>query len=425
MAKQSKSSGINILVKVLLGIFTLGLYFLLRKSDKKKSKMREWVDAIVFAVIAATIIRTFFIEAFTIPTPSMEKTLLVGDFLFVSKINYGPRIPKTPLSFPFAHHTLPFTESTKSYLEWIKLSYRRLPGFEKIENNDVVVFNYPIEDFRPVDKRENYIKRCVGIPGDTLELRESQVFINNKELLLPEQAQINYHVKTDGTGFNPKKLREMDIKDEDERILSNQGDFEVIMTAENAEKIKKFANVQSVTPLIEGRGLNSLNYFPNAKNFKWSLDNFGPIYIPKAGVAIPLTTNNLPLYNRLISLYEENELRVDGDKIFINGKQVTSYTPKMDYYFMMGDNRHNSLDSRFWGFVPEDHIVGKAVFIWLSIDNLADGFSNKIRWNRLFTVINDKGISNSYLIHALIIFLLIYGSVFLFKRNKAAKGSSK
>jgi len=423
MSKETsnKIKPVPLWLTIILGVFTLGLYFLFRKSDKKKSKTREWVDAIIFAVIAATLIRTFLIEAFTIPTPSMEKTLLVGDFLFVSKINYGPRVPNTPLSFPFAHHTLPLTKNTKSYLEWIKLPYKRLWGFQEIKNNDVVVFNYPMEaDYpfnRPVDKRENYIKRCIAIAGDTLQIVDSKVMINGKDNELPVKSQINYHVKTDGSGMNPKKMKEMDIYPEDNRMLSNQGDFEIIMTPENAEKIKGFSNVKSVTPLVEPKGENLGHYFPLDKRFKWNVDNFGPIYIPKVGVPIAIDTNNISLYKRLITVYEGNTLDVTNGKVFINGAVADSYTPKMNYYFMMGDNRHNSLDSRFWGFVPEDHIVGKAIFIWLSIDNNNSGLA-KIRWSRMFSTIDSKGVSKSYLPHALLVFVLIYGGAYFYRRKK-------
>jgi signal peptidase I len=418
MAQSKRTLG-NILYKIFLGLITFGLYFVFRKSDKSKSKSREWIDAIVFAVIAATLIRTFLIEAFTIPTPSMEKSLMVGDFLFVSKIHYGPRVPMTPLSFPFAHHTLPLTESSKSYLEWIKLPYMRMPGFQKIKNNDIVVFNYPMEDFRPVDKQENYIKRCIAIPGDSLKVVNGRVFINGKENPYPDQSQMSYHVKTDGTGFNPKKLNEMGIKNEDVHLLSNVGDFEIIMTAENAAKVRKFSNVRDVVMVLEERGKSTYSYFPNDQSYDWSLDNYGAIYIPKKGVPVHLDKKTIPLYRRLISVYEHNELRETANKIFINGKETDTYTPKYDYYWMMGDNRHNSLDSRFWGFVPEDHIVGKALFIWLSLDNSSDNAGSRVRWNRMFTVIKNDGLSTSFFIPFLILVAGIWGFTKYRNRNKA------
>ncbi|MDP6909553.1 MAG: signal peptidase I, partial [Flavobacteriales bacterium] len=258
-----------------------------KKPVKKKGFVKEWFDAIVFAVIAATIIRLFLIEAYTIPTSSMEKSLLVGDFLFVSKVSYGPRIPNTPLAFPFAHHTLPGTNA-KSYLEWIKLPYWRLPGFSSIENNDVVVFNYPMEGFRPVDKRENYIKRCVGIPGDKLEVRDRVLYVNGEMADKPEMMQYSYNVKTDGSGFNPKVLKKFDIT-EGGRV-SNQGDFTLTMTSGAMESISKFKNVKQVEPSIAEKGSYAEYIFPNSdpelqsnknKKFFWNVDNFGPIVIPQ------------------------------------------------------------------------------------------------------------------------------------------------
>lgn len=364
-----------------------------QKPKVKKGFFREWFDAIIFAVVAATIIRLFLIEAYTIPTSSMEKSLLIGDFLFVSKVSYGPRIPNTPIAFPFAHHTMPLTGG-KSYLEWLKLPYHRLPGFGKIENNDVVVFNYPMEDFRPVDKRENYIKRCVGIPGDTLEVRDRVLYINGTQAEMPPKMQSSYNVKTDGSGFNPKVLRKLDIT-EGGRV-SNQGDFTLTMTDDAVSQVSKFNNVKEVAPAISRKGDFAEYIFPNSdpsiksiegKKFFWNVDNFGPIWIPKKGTTVQLTPETLPVYERAIVLYEGNNLKLENGQVFINGELVTEYTFAMDYYFMMGDNRHNSADSRFWGFVPEDHIVGKAVFIWLSLDNAATSFGEKVRWRRIFNVI--------------------------------------
>jgi signal peptidase I len=365
------------------------------KPVEKKGFVREWVDAIVFAVIAATIIRLFLIEAYTIPTSSMEKSLLIGDFLFVSKVSYGPRIPNTPLAFPFAHHTMPGTRGMKSYLEWIKLPYMRLPGYTTIKNNDVVVFNYPMEGFRPVDKRENYIKRCVAIPGDILEVKDRDLYINGKLADKPEGMQYSYDVRTDGTGFNKRVLRKYDIT-EGGRV-SNQGDFTLTMTDEAKGSISELNNVQVVESTIARKGAYAEYIFPNSdpelkstgsKKFFWNVDHFGPVTIPKKGETVELTVDNLPIYERLISFYEHNDLKIEEDRIYINGIESNSYTFQMDYYFMMGDNRHNSADSRFWGFVPEDHIVGKAVFIWLSIDKDATKLFEKIRWGRIFNLID-------------------------------------
>ncbi|HEX7367984.1 MAG TPA: signal peptidase I [Pelobium sp.] len=352
-----------------------------KETKKKKSAGREWLDAVVFAVIAATIIRGLFIEAYTIPTGSMERTLLVGDFLFVSKMSYGARTPITPIAFPFAHHTMPIT-GTKAYWDGIQLPYYRLPGFGHVERNDVVVFNYPMDADaplnRPVDKRENYIKRCIGVSGDTLKIVDAVVYINGKKADLAKMSQTQYYVKTDGTEFNPMALK--DIKADVEQV--NSDEYVITMPKEEVEKIKAFSNVKVVTPVIAQQGSFEQQVFPNDPHYKWNQDNFGPLIIPKKGWTVKLDSLTLPLYQRAITVYEGNKLEVNGTDIKINGQKTDSYTFKMNYYWMMGDNRHNSLDSRYWGFVPEDHIVGKALFIWMSWDENGS-FLNKIRWNRL------------------------------------------
>lgn len=389
------------------------------RKPVKKTAAREWIDAIIFAVIAATIIRMFMVEAYTIPTSSMEKSLLIGDFLFVSKLSYGPKVPNTPIAFPFVHHTLPLTKYTKSYLEWIKLPYYRFPGMTTVKNNDVVVFNYPDGDTvalkvqdrsyyalikqygrqrvwndkmnfgdvvaRPVDKRENYIKRCIAIPGDTLEIINQVVHINDKPQILPELAQFKYLVKTDGSRINPKALEKLGVS---EQVLNTQQDeYEITLTTQAAEKLKGFINVKEVKKIIQPKGFWQFYTFPFDSAYPWNVDNYGPIVIPKAGATVQLNKQNIVLYERIIKAYELNDLEILGDKILINGKPADSYTFKMDYYWMMGDNRHNSADSRYWGFVPYDHIVGKAVFVWLSLDNQKSLFNGKIRFNKLMRTI--------------------------------------
>lgn len=353
-----------------------------KKTKKKKSKTREWVDALIFAVIAATLIRSFVLEAYTIPTPSMEKSLMVGDFLFVSKMHYGARIPETPLSFPFAHHTMPLIGG-KSYLEWIHIPYYRLPGFQNIKNNDVVVFNYPMEDFRPVDKRENYIKRCIGIPGDTIELQDAEVYINGKKNTDWPGQQTDYLVTTDGTAINNRLLEDLDISESSPTNIPGQ--FRFNLTQQNSQKLATLKNVKSIKPLILSKGLVAEALFPgDTKHFPWNIDNYGPVWIPKKGVTINLNKENIALYQRLITVYEGHKLDLTKDgKIMLDGTEVNNYTFGMNYYWMMGDNRHDSYDSRYWGFVPEDHIVGKAWFIWMSW-NKGGTFFDKIRWSRLF-----------------------------------------
>ena len=385
----------------------------------KKSQVREWTDAIIFAVVAASIIRVFMIEAYTIPTSSMEKSLLVGDFLFVSKMSYGPKLPNTPLAFPFVHHTMPLSKYMKSYVEWIEWPYYRFPGFTSIKHGDVVVFNYPDGDTvalkqqnqsyyslvrqlgrervwndkfnfgdivaRPVDKRENYIKRCIGLPGDTIQIVDEVVHINGKALDFPELSQFKYIIKTDGNPINKRLIGKLDITEEVEQ--TETGDQVITLTKSSAAKLKELPNVLSIENIIQPKGFWQPYIFPFDSAYAWNVDNFGPLYIPKAGATVQLTLANLPLYTRIINAYELNSLDVKDGKIFINGKVSTSYTFKMDYYWMMGDNRHNSADSRFWGFVPIDHIVGKAVFVWLSLDNNKSLFNGKIRWSKLFRTI--------------------------------------
>ena len=384
----------------------------------KQTKVVEWVDAIIFAVIAATFIRMFFIEAYTIPTSSMEKSMLVGDYLFVSKTAYGPKTPNTPLSFPFVHNTMPIIGG-KSYSTAIELPYHRMAGFGKVKNNDVVVFHFPEGDTvalgfpnqsyyqlvriygrsrvwsdkrnfgeiisRPVDKCENYIKRCVGIPGDEIKIEKGQLFVNGSPQKHFPGMQYNYIVQTNGTSINPKTLDKMHISEDDRNVYSS-AEYLFPLTEESLAEMKALPNVESVTETLEEPGQWEPAIFPSDKRYPWNVDNFGPLTIPAKGSTVQLTIDNLPLYRRIIDVYEDNDLQVDGNVIKINGEVATSYTFTMDYYWMMGDNRHNSADSRYWGFVPEDHVVGKAKFIWLSLDK-DKSFPKNIRFSRFFKTV--------------------------------------
>ncbi|MGZ3763252.1 MAG: signal peptidase I, partial [Mucilaginibacter sp.] len=317
---------------------------------------------------------------------SMESTLLTGDYLFVSKINYGPRTPITPVAFPFAQHTMPLI-NTKSYWDIIKLPYYRLPGFSTVKKGDVVVFNYPMEAdspfCRPIDKRENYIKRCQAAPGDTLSIINTQVYVNGKTMPNPPQAQTSYYVHTDGSGINPQIITDLHIFI---RSQSN-ADYEMLMTRQSATKLRGYSNIKFVSEYIEPKGTFNPQQFPHDPHLRWNEDNYGPIIVPKKGWTVTLDSLTFPVYRRAIQIYENNKLEIAGNDFIINGKKTKQYTFKQNYYFMMGDNRHNSEDSRFWGFVPEDHIVGKALFIWMSTDSTSS-FPNTIRWNRLFKAIH-------------------------------------
>lgn len=393
----------------------------------KKSATREWTEAIIFAVIAATIIRTFLIEAYTIPTSSMEKSMLVGDFLFVSKIAYGSRTPMTPIAMPFAHHTLPLTKSTKSYLEWIKLPYYRFPGYTNIKRNDVVVFNYPdgdtvalnmqnvsyyklVRDYgletvkkndlydprtnrieknyfgkitaRPLDKRENYIKRCVGMPGDTVEIIDKQLFINNQIGYNPPGLQYQYIFRTNGTPISERTFRKYNILSSDIMYFGQSNSYIIPLTEELVPIFRSMPNLDTMAVFPSSAWDQDM--FPHSEHYPWNRDNYGPIIIPKQGVTVKLDTVSILLYERIIKIYENNDLEIKNGNIYINGVLSSTYTFKQDYYWMMGDNRHNSADSRMWGFVPHDHVVGKAAFVWLSLDKDKTWTTGKIRFNKMF-----------------------------------------
>ena len=394
-----------------------------------------WVDDIVFALVAVYFINIFVFQNYQIPSSSLEKSLLVGDYLFVSKLSYGPRVPNTPIAFPLVQNTFPIF-NCKSYLDWPEWGYKRVKGLGEVKRDDIVVFNFPAGDtvalkvqnpyyytlfkeygrdyicedkatfgdviYRPVDKRENYVKRCIGMPGDTIEIRNNQVFIDGKAAKNPEKLLYNYFIETDGSMLSEEQFRLLDIS-KDDRVLINgnnnanlmsflgiqpnaQGQFNPVyhfpMTQKALETAKKLPIIKQV--IIEPDSFGGATYFPVDYSTGWSRDNYGPLWIPKKGATIPLTEENIGLYSRCIRNYEGNTLEVKEGKAYINGQPADSYTFKYDYYWMVGDNRHNSADSRSWGFVPEDHIVGKPIMIWLSLDKDRGIFDGGIRWNRMF-----------------------------------------
>ena len=472
-----------------LVIITFGLYLYYISYISKKTKyiddisfsnFEKSIGSIVFAVVIATIVHNYFLQPFVIPTGSLEKTLRVGDFLLVSKFHYGARIPSTVISFPMVHDTIPIIK-TRSYLKKPQLPYIRIPGFQEIKNNDIVVFNWPADTVRqffvkekgvikPRDKKSNYVKRAIGIPGDSLEIRNGIVYLNGKENVLPDRAKPLYTYKIySKNGVSSSKLKELDIEgfirkfivrnlsqesytrlkeyilsisntDENEYLIytSDQGipikqvrelnldireiidnEKELSLTYSDANKIKISNEFDTISRVVEKTSFSNSIFFPGNNRFNWNNDQLGPIYIPKAGDKINLTINELPLYKKIIRDYENNSIEVVDDNIYINNEVSNEYTFKQDYYWMMGDNRYNSEDSRVWGYVPFDHVLGKPVFIWMSIDGLFQGIRNwNFRWDRVFTTIGFEGKPRSYLPHFL--FLLLAWQVFIFikKRRK-------
>ncbi len=373
----------------------------------------EWVNAILFATVVATLVHIYVFQMYVIPTSSMEKTLLVGDYLYVSKVTYGPQMPNTPLSFPFVHHTMPFSQTRPSFSDAVQWPYRRLRGLRRIERNDVVVFNFPAGDTvllenqavtyydvlrsycqtygdaegrrrlfaehtvaaRPVDKRENYIKRCVALPGDTLRVVNGEVWIDGVRREPVPERQFSYVVQTSAP-FSQYAIANLGVTE----YSGNGSSYYMMLTDENARRVEAMNNGVSIRRYSAGP--NS-DVYPQPAVPLWSQDNYGPVWIPARGAQIELTEWNAALYGRIIEAYEGHRLERDGDRFLIDGEPADTYTFAMDYYWMMGDNRHNSADSRFWGFVPEDHIVGKASFVWLSLDP-DRRFPANIRWNRMF-----------------------------------------
>ena len=437
--ETARSFGRNSSTDTILCVVTLGLYlfyinygldvkYIEDRSLQPKTAAGDWISSILFAVVAATIVHTYFIQPFTIPTSSLEKTLLVGDFLFVSKMHYGARVPMTTIAAPMVHDTIPIAK-VKSYREKPELPYMRLPGFQKIKRNDIVVFNWPVDTmldmrhtdkyyYKPIDKRTNYVKRCVGIPGDSLEIRNGYVYINGKQNELPDRAKLQF-------SYNIFFKGQLNSVEDVYRILNKYGitdniyqdevgNFVVQATEEAANAAKNHPNIDRLEIRKDAEGSRGFNIFPNSPEYNWNNDFFGPLYIPEKGKTVVLNLEVLPLYKRIITGYEGNTLEVQGNQILINGKVATNYTFKQDYYWMMGDNRHNSQDARVWGFVPFDHVIGKPVFIWMSWDGLKNP-----RWERFFTTVNGSGQPTSYLIPFLVLLAGWFGFSKWRKRKKA------
>ena len=411
--------------------YTQKLNYVADRSNEPVNKTADTISSLLFAIVVATFVHTYFIQPFTIPTSSLEKSLLVGDFLFVSKVNYGARTPMTTVALPMVHDTIPLTKK-KSYLTWPELPYFRLPGFQNIERNDIVVFNWPIDTVykfrdqsglrvdKPIDKKSNYVKRCVGVPGDQLEIKDGIIFVNGKELILPERArpQFSYKIALDGkTPIDFEYLlNDMDITDGAGFMDAEKRDtlFIAALTATNAERLQHIPGITGVQKIISKEVEPGI--FPHIN--KWNRDNFGPIYIPQQGKTVPLNLETLPFYKAIITDYEKNILQVTGSEIRINGKIATSYTFQQNYYWMMGDNRHNSEDSRYWGYVPENHVVGKPTFIWMSYDSNGKGLK-KIRWDRLFTTVSGEGQPQSYFKFFLFALVAYFIGEYFWKKKKS------
>ena len=489
-----RSFGRNTKKDTLLTLLTFGVYiytvnysrdlkYISERNLRPETGFGETVSSILFAVVAATIVHNYFIQPYIIPTGSLEKSLLIGDFLFVSKFHYGARIPMTTVSLPMVHDTIPYLK-IRSYLKKPQLPYFRLPALQKIKRNDIVVFSWPADTVRqffvrekrvdkPIDKKSNYVKRCLGIPGDTLEIINGFVYTNGMKNILPDRARVQYtHNVFSRKGVSSRKLLEAGFEDfyrkykienitESSyqqlmpfilgRIGESINDFGVItkskglptdlirklglrvtevletnkeltLTLKEAESVRKLIGIDSVKQRITSKKLSNETFFPNKIPFDWNEDNFGPILIPKKGIKIALNRSNLPLYKKIIEEYEMNDLKISPNSININGKKVEEYTFKKNYYWMMGDNRHRSEDSRFWGFVPDDHIVGKPVFIWLSIKGINDGIKNwSIRWNRVFTTVSGPGERRSYLGYFIGLIIIFQCVTFLRKRKSKFK----
>jgi signal peptidase I len=487
----ARSFGKNSTTDTLLTLLSFGLYiyvinyrdqsdYIENRSLQPRTAFGEWFSSILFAVVIATLVHTYFIQPYIIPTGSLEKTLLTGDFLFVSKYHYGARVPQTAVSFPMVHDTIPVVK-IRSYLKNPEIPYMRLPRLQKIKRNEIVVFSWPADTVRqffrkearvdkPIDKKSNYVKRCVAIPGDTLEIIDGIIHINGEQTVLPDRAKPLYgYTAYSKTGISARELIKQGIKDLNRRFrienditqqqlnalfanninVIRQGDMLIAITGSRGiprslirkerlrvtelRETKKtvFLTIDEANSLTNNISLDSLvrninqtktyntNFFPNDIRYNWNEDNFGPIVMPKQGITVVITRENIALYKKLIRDYENKSLEEINGTYYIDGKATDTYTFEKDYFWMMGDNRHRSEDSRFWGFVPDNHIVGKPIFIWMSIDGINDGISNwKVRWDRVFTTTNGDGEPVSYRWHFLAGLIVYQLVVRIRKRRK-------
>jgi signal peptidase I len=440
-----RSFGKNSTLDTILGIFTFGFYiyylnytqklvYIENRSLEPSTKTADTIGSLLYAIVVATLVHTYVMQPYTIPTSSLEKSLLVGDFLFVSKFHYGARTPMTPIAAPMVHDTLPLI-NVKSYFKFPQLPYFRFFAMQEVNRTDIVVFNWPADTLynmyktadrrydKPIDKKTNYVKRCVGIPGDSLSIKDGIVYVNGKILPMPERSKPQYSYKITLDGKTPIDFeylfKEMNITDGFNYVSEAKDTIGITaLTFENAERMKNIPGITSVKRNIDTG--NEQGIFPNIN--KWNRDNFGPVYIPKKGATVALNTQTLPFYKKIIGEYEKNDLKVNGNEIRINGEIATSYTFKQNYYWMMGDNRHNSLDARYFGYTPEDHIVGKPVFIWMSIDGINNGIKNwKIRWDRMFTTVSGDGQPQSYFRYFLFALIGYFGISYFVRKRKENK----
>jgi len=448
-----RSFGFNRALDTTLVILTFGLYLyyvnytqplthIENRSLKPRTVAGEWTSSILFAVVAATIVHTYVMQPFIIPTPSLEKTLLTGDFLFVSKFHYGPRFPMTPIAAPMVHDTIPVLK-VKSYLDRPQLPYLRLPGLSDVKRNDIVVFNWPVDTvntypyndgeyhYKPIDKKSNYVKRCVGVPGDTLSIIKGRVHINGEPLDLPDRAKIqhSYILQTKGVQYTEEQMRAYGITDGFQQGQLVEKDVPGMTikaaTEEAIARMEADGNIVSKEQVVFSDG-GSQRYFPYDGMVANDYDNFKPFLIPKEGMTTPITFQNIDFYKRIIEVYEgyemgiSNTIDIRGNRVFLNGTPLTEYTFLQNYYWLMGDNRHNSEDSRIWGYVPETHVVGKPVFIWMSLDQTKP-FFQMIRSERLFTTVNGSGQPRSYFVYVVVLLIAYFVIRKIMKNRKAKK----